>query len=381
MLSSRPETLFSTVRLGGYLLANRIVMAPMTRGRVSPGHVPHPLAATYYAQRASAGLIITEAAHVAPDGVGYPPSPGIHTSAHVAGWRAVTTEVHARGGRIYLQLWHAGRLSHPSLQPFGALPVAPSAVAVEGELVAVTGMQRFVTPRALAASEIPTLVERFAHAARLALEAGFDGVDIHAANGYLIDQFLRNGSNLRNDKYGGSVAKRARFLLEIAEAVTGIWGAQRVGVRLSPLNSHHGMRDSDPVATSAFVATELGKLNVGYLHVVEPGPGHPRASPAGRDLLGTVRSHFPGRLLVDGGCDSASAEAALLSAGADLVALATPFIANPDLVERFAWGLPLATPDPATFYGGQERGYTDYPPYHPRLSAVPIAQASQGRAG
>lgn len=367
-MPSQAEILFSPTRLGDYVLANRVIMAPMTRGRVGPGHLPHPLAADYYAQRASAGLIITEAAHVEPRGVGYTPTPGVHTPGQVEAWRAVTKAVHAKGGRLYLQLWHAGRLSHPLLQPLGALPIAPSVMAAEDELVAVNGRHRYVTPQALSQAEIPPLIEQFARSAQGALEAGFDGVDVHAANGYLIDQFLRSGSNLRDDGYGGSVAKRARFLLEIAEAVIGIWGAQRIGVRLSPLNPNHGMRDSDPLATAAFVASALGRLNIGYLHIVDHGPGHPRASPSGAELMRTVRSCFTGCLVVDGGRDRASAEAALLSVGADLVALATPFIANPDLVERFARGFPLASPDPSTFYGGHARGYIDYPPYSLRPS-------------
>lgn len=375
------ESLLSPARLGCYTLANRVVMAPMTRGRVGPDQLPHPLAATYYAQRASAGLIITEAAHVAANGIGYRPTPGIHTREQVNGWCAVTRAVHAKGGRIYLQLWHAGRLSHPMVQPSGAIPIAPSAVAPDAKLPAVNGT-RFVTPRALDHKEISSLVEQFARSAQLALEAGFDGVDIHAANGYLIDQFLRNGSNLRTDEYGGSVANRARLLLEIVEAVIGVWGSQRVGVRLSPLNPHHAMRDSDPLATAAYVATALGKLGVGYLHLVEPAPGHPRASPAGLQVLRAVRSHFPGCLIVDGGCDHDSAVVALMSVGADLVALATPFIANPDLIERFARNIPLAQPNPATIYGGgDERGYTDYATYHFPQLHVTIDQASQPRAG
>jgi N-ethylmaleimide reductase len=367
---ARSPILFSPTCMGNYVLANRVVMAPMTRGRVGPGHVPHPLAAEYYSQRATAGFIITEAAHVAASGAGYIPSPGIYTLEQVRAWQAVTDAIHAKGGRIFLQLWHAGRLSSGSVQHHGELPVAPSAIAPEGELRTGAGRAPYVIPRALAREEITALVKQFARSAQLALTAGFDGVDLHAANGYLIDQFLRSGSNLREDEYGGSVAKRARFLLEVAEAVVGVWGPQRVGVRLSPLNPTRGMRDNDPLATSAYIASALGKLNVGYLHMAEPGPGHPRASPSGTELLKAVRRCFSGCLVVDGGCDRASAEAALLSVGADLVALATPFIANPDLVERFGKGFPLAKADPATFYRGQARGYVDYPPYVYNLPAA-----------
>jgi N-ethylmaleimide reductase len=375
--SPRAESLFSPVRLGGYLLPNRVVMAPMTRSRAGPGNVPNPLAATYYAQRATAGLIITEAAQVVPEGASCPGTPGIHESSQVTAWQAVTQAVHGEAGRIFLQLFHAGRVSHPCTQPGGALPVAPSALAPLGQLFTARGMQRFETPRALPAGEIRELVEQFARGSRLALDAGFDGVELHAANGYLIDQFLRDGSNRREDAYGGSVANRARFLLEVVEAVSAVCGAQGVGVRLSPLNPYNTMHDSDPRATSSYVTTALAQLRIGYLHMVEPGPGHPMASAAGCELLGTVRALFPGHLIVDGGRDRASAEAALAAANADLVALATPFIANPDLVLRFAEDLPLAPPDPATFYGGGERGYTDYPRFRAR-PAAPVARASLG---
>ncbi|MEO7986683.1 MAG: alkene reductase [Gemmatimonadales bacterium] len=353
--------LFSPVRLGRLVLPNRIVMAPMTRSRASAGGVPGPLAATYYAQRASAGLIISEAAHVAPEGIGYPNTPGIHSDRQLAGWRGITRAVHAEGGRIFLQLWHVGRISHPCMQPGGALPVAPSSVAPDGQLFTAAGMQRFVTPRALEIDEIPVVVDQFARAARMARDAEFDGVDIHAANGYLLDQFLRDGSNLRTDGYGGSIANRARFLLEVTEAVSGVWGADRVGVRLSPLSQYNSMRDSNPTSTFSYVAGALRHLGIGYLHVAEPGPGHPMATSAGCRLLAGLRAAFPECFVVDGGRDRQSAEAAVTAADADLVALATPFISNPDLVERLAHGISLVPADPKTFYAGGERGYTDYP--------------------
>jgi N-ethylmaleimide reductase len=357
--------LFSPLRLGGVVLPNRIVMAPMTRSRASAEGVPGPLAATYYAQRASAGLIITEAAHVTPEGVGYPNTPGIHTDRQVAGWRNVTRAVHREGGRIFLQLWHVGRVSHPCMQPSSLAPVAPSAVAAEGQLFTAEGMQQFLTPRALEIGEIPRVVEQFARAARMARDAGFDGVDIHAANGYLIDQFLRDGSNHRTDGYGGSIANRARFLVQVTEAVIRVWGADCVGVRLSPLSPYNSMRDSNPMRTFTYVADALRHLGVGYLHVAEPGPGHPMATPAGCRLLAALRAAFPGCFVVDGGRDRGSAEAAVTAADADLVALATPFISNPDLVERLARGIPLTVADPKTFYEGGERGYTDYPTHAP----------------
>jgi N-ethylmaleimide reductase len=353
--------LFSPVQLGPHLLPNRIVMAPMSRRRADGHGVPGPLTATYYAQRATAGLIVTEAAHVSPEGMGPPGSPGMHTEDQAIGWRRVTRAVHAAGGRIFLQLWHVGRISHPSMQPQGQVPVAPSAIRAEVEVVTPQGKQQPVTPRPLREEEIAELVEAFGRAARLAHEAEFDGVDIHAGNGYLIDQFLRDGANQRTDAYGGSADNRARFLLEITRAVALVWGPERIGVRISPLSSHNGMRDSDPFATFTYVAKALAQRGVGYLHVVEHGVDHPRSTPLGLRMLQELRSIFRGRLAVDGGLSGASAERALTGIGADLVALATPFIANPDLVDRLAWRLPLASPDPTTFYVGGERGYVDYP--------------------
>jgi len=363
MEPSHLDPLFSPARLGRHILRNRVVMAPMTRGRAGVGRVPSPLAVTYYAQRASAGLLITEGAHVALEGVGYPGTPGIHTEEQAAAWRAVTRAVHAAGGRMYIQLWHVGRVSHTSMQPSGGPPVAPSAIALDGRIYTETGLRPITAPRALDRAEIQAVVGQFARSARLAHDAGFDGVDIHAANGYLIDQFLRDGSNRRTDEYGGSIPNRARFLLEIFEAVSAIWGSQQVGVRLSPVHPYNGMHDSNPLPLFCHVAESLGKLGAGYLHVVEPGPGHPDATPEGHQLIRALRAVFPGRLIVDGGHDRVSAEAALAELGADFVALATPFIANPDLIERLARRLPLAVPDRALYYEGGERGYIDYPSY------------------
>jgi N-ethylmaleimide reductase len=361
--------LFSPVRLGRLDLPNRIVMAPMTRSRADAEGVPGPPVATYYAQRATAGLIISEAAHVAPEGLGYPGTPGLHTAQQVVGWREVTTAVHARGGRIFAQLWHVGRVSHPCMQPDQKQPVAPSAIAADGQLFTRRGRLPFVTPRALETAEIPGLVAQFEHAARLARQAGFDGVDIHGGNGYLIDQFLRDGTNHRADRYGGSVANRARFLLEVTEAITAVWGNEALGVRLSPMNPYNSMRDSAPLEIFCHVAAALNRIGIGYLHVAEPGPGHPNATPAGLQLLRSLRAAFEGCFLVDGGRDKVSAEHAMRSVGADVVALATPFIANPDLVERLRSNLPLASADPSTFYAGGTRGFTDYPSYHGSSSA------------
>ena len=376
---STPATLqlFSPLRLGALELPNRVLMAPMTRNRAAAGNVPTELNATYYAQRATAGLIITEATQVSPQGVGYPGTPGIHTDAQVAGWRLVTHAVHQAGGRIFLQLWHVGRISHPDLQPEGALPVAPSAIAPAGQAMTLTGPQPFVTPRALAADEIPGVVGQFAAGARCAGDAGFDGVEIHGANGYLIDQFLRSGSNTRTDRYGGSPANRARFLLEVAAAVCEAWGdSDRVGVRLSPISAFNDMRDDDPLATFSHAATALSELGLAYLHVVEARPvagGLPYLTPA-------LRRAFRGPLVINGGLDRDTAEAALRNGEGDAASFAIKFLANPDLPRRFAAGAPLNLPDRATMYGGGAKGYLDYPaldaaPVLPVTATAPLAAA------
>jgi N-ethylmaleimide reductase len=368
MTATSPQhpTLLSPVKLGPYTLRNRMAMAPMTRNRAGQGEVPTPQMATYYAQRASAGLLITEATQVSPQGVGYRNTPGIHTDAQVAAWRQVTGAVHERGGRIFLQLWHVGRISHPSLQPGGALPVAPSAIRPEGYAFTVAGRQPFVTPRALELEEIPGVVTQFAEGARRALEAGFDGVEIHAANGYLIDQFLRDGSNQRTDAYGGSVENRVRFLLEVTEAVVAVWGADRVAVRLSPTSGYNDMRDSDPVATFTHAVRALDRFSLAYLHVIEPAGTQP-------PVASFLREAFHGPLMINGGYTRETGEAAIASGAADLVSFGQLFLANPDLPERFAEGVPLNPADPSTFYGGTERGYIDYPM---RERVAQIAQAA-----
>ena len=360
-------SLFAPVSLGGTTLRNRIVMAPLTRNRAAPGNLPHALNAEYYAQRASAGLIITEATQVSPQGVGYPGTPGIHSAEQVEGWRRVTEAVHDQDGRIFLQLWHVGRISHPSLQPDGALPVAPSAIKPDGEVFTDEGPQPFVTPRALETGEIPGIVSQYRQAAANARAAGFDGIEVHAANGYLLDQFLRDGSNRRQDAYGGPVENRARLLFEVLDAVTAVWEPDQVGVRLSPVNSFNAMADSDPDATFGYVVEQLNGYGLAYLHVVETdmtGVAEPQRYD--RDAL---RRAFQGPYMANGGYDQARAEAALSESAADLVAFGQPYIANPDLVARFAQDAPLNTPDPATFYGGDAKGYTDYP----RLAAARAA--------
>lgn len=352
-------SLFDPVKIGSIALKNRVVMAPLTRNRAAAGNVPHALNATYYAQRASAGLIITEATPISEMGHGYPATPGIHSDAQVAGWRQVVDAVHARGGKIVLQLWHVGRISHPSLLPDNALPVAPSALKPAGQAFTYTGLQDFVTPRALRLEEIPALIDDYAQATRNALAAGFDGVEIHAGNGYLLDQFLRDGTNKRTDQYGGGKAGRSRLLFEIAETVLAVAGAERVGVRISPLNLFNDIDDSNPQELFNHVAQGLSALNLAYLHVIEGGMnGVPAALPF--DFL-ALREHFSGVYVANCGYSRDRANAAIAAGRADLVAFGTLFIANPDLVERFVSDAPLNEPDSSKFYGGGEAGYTDYP--------------------
>lgn len=362
-MTAKTKTLLSPVEIGPYRLRNRMVMAPMTRNRAVEGEVPSELAATYYAQRASAGLLITEASQVSLEGVGYPNTPGIHTDAQVEGWKRVTEAVHERGGRIFLQLWHVGRISHPLLQPGGALPVAPSAIAPAGTIRMASGPVPYVVPRALEIDEIPGVVAQFEDGARRALEAGFDGVEIHGANGYLIDQFLRDGTNHRTDAYGGPVENRARFLLEVTEAVVGVWGGDRVGVRLSPLSAFNDMSDSDPVTTFGYAAGALNRFGLAYLHVIEPVGTADGVAPL-------LRERFQGPFMVNGGYGLETGNAALASGAADLVSFGVLFLSNPDLPERFAEGAPLNQPDRKTFYGGGARGYVDYPTREVMASAV-----------
>ncbi len=350
----------SEFQLGPLRLPNRLVMAPMTRNRAGAGNVPTGLVARYYAQRASAGLIVTEATQVAPEGVGYPGTPGIHSREQVAGWRPVTDAVHGAGGRIVLQLWHVGRISHPLFQPGGVLPVAPSAIAPEGQLYTPGGMKPYVAPRALETDEIPGIVAQFRQGARNALDAGFDGVELHGANGYLPDQFLRDGTNRRTDAYGGTVENRARFLLEIATALIDVWGADRVGVRLSPSGTFNDMKDSDPLQTFEYAVRALDCQGVVYVHLVEGGEAEIRH---GGTIVPTerLRPLFRRALIVNGGYDRQRAEEVVGGGKADMVSFGRLFLANPDLPRRLRTGAPLNAPDPDTFYGGDAKGYTDYP--------------------
>jgi N-ethylmaleimide reductase len=357
---SAPSRLLSSYRLGGFELRNRLVMSPMTRSRAVDGNVPNPLAATYYAQRATSGLIVTEATQVSPQGIGYIRTPGIHSPAQVAGWRHVTDAVHGAGGKIFAQLWHVGRISHPDFHD-GALPVAPSAIAADGEVFTTRGPTKMVTPRALELLELPGIVDQFRTGAEHAQAAGFDGVELHGANGYLLDQFLRDGTNRRTDAYGGSVRNRARLPLEVTEAVVAVWGADRVGYKISPNGAFNSMSDSDPIATFSYLTDELSRLRLLYLHVTE-GVAGPMAPPAGTVLAAPVlRQRFRGALILNGGYDSLSAEAAIARGDADLIAFGVPFLANPDLPLRYAKRAPLNAPDQATFYSGEAKGYIDYP--------------------
>jgi N-ethylmaleimide reductase len=365
------ERLFQPVRLGRFELPNCIAMAPLTRSRArQPGNVPTPLNACYYAQRASAGLIVSEATQVSQQGQGYAWTPGIHTREQVEGWRLVTEAVHEAGGRIFLQLWHVGRISHPSLQPDCMPPVAPSAVRPEGKAFVENErgegeLVPFVTPRALQLEEMPYVVRQYERATRLAMKAGFDGVEVHGANGYLLDQFLCTGTNRRNDEYGGPVEHRVRLLLEVVDAVTAVCGADAVGVRLSPMGQANDIRDDDPLTTYPHAARELSKRALAYLHLVNPAmsaleKGLP-PEPMAIDMLQRMREAWRGPLMVAGGFDGASAAQWLNDGRADVIAFGRKFIANPDLPERLRTHAPLNADDTATYYGGGEKGYTDYP--------------------
>jgi N-ethylmaleimide reductase len=365
-----PE-LFSPLQVGPYTLAHRVVLAPLTRMRADKvSFAPRPLNAEYYAQRATAGgLLIAEASPVLATGRGNPATPGIYSDEQIAGWRAVTDAVHAKGGIIFLQLWHVGRVSHSSLQPGGVLPVAPSAVPITGDgMMAATAAgkpQPYETPRALEIDEIPDVVEAFRQGARNAMAAGFDGVEIHGANGYLIEQFLQSHINLRTDRYGGSIENRTRFLLEIVDAVTGVWGANRVGVRLSPYGIANGSGEKDPMPLYSHVIGALDQLGLAYLHFIEPrSSGAGRAEVNHQDVPSAMKLFRPmwhGVLMTAGGFTGVSANAAIADGHADTIAFGRIFISNPDLPARLKNDHPLTPYNRATFYGGGEAGYTDYP--------------------
>ncbi len=353
--ATRNASLLSPYTLGDLELKNRMVMAPMTRSRALPGNIPNPLAETYYVQRASAGLIVTEATQVSPQGQGYIRTPGIHSGEQVEGWQKITRAVHKAGGKIFLQLWHVGRISHPDFHG-GALPVSASAIAPEGEVYTERGPQKMVTPRALELAELPGIVEQFRRGATNAKAAGFDGVEIHGANGYLLDQFTRDGANKRTDAYGGSIENRVRLPLEVTDAVIAIWGEDKVGYRISPTSPFNSMADSNPLSVFSHLTEELSARKIAYLHVVDPvtAGGPARVTPI-------LRKKFRGTYVVNGGFTADAANSAITHGETDLVAFGVPFIANPDLPQRFATDAPLNAADPATFYQGEGKGYVDYP--------------------
>jgi len=363
------DALFQPLRLGAITAPNRILMAPLTRGRATPpGFVPNAMMETYYRQRASAGLIVSEATQISPQGQGYSFTPGIHSRAQIAGWRGVTDAVHAAGGRMFLQLWHVGRMSHESFHPDGR-PVAPSALSPDASVWVAdpeTGDGRMVPsplPRALETDEIPAIVDQFRQAAANAADAGFDGVEIHGANGYLIDQFLRRSSNIRTDRYGGPQENRIRFLVEVAEAVAGEIGAGRTGIRLSPYITQRNMEDAEIIPTILRAAREIERIGLAYIHLSEADWEDAPVIP--ERFRNDLRAAYSGTLIVAGKYDKGRAERILAEGLADLVAFGRPFIANPDLPERLRTDSPLAAFDPATLFGGGARGYSDYPAVSP----------------
>ena len=357
--------LLTPITLGSVSLENRVLMAPLTRMRADHDGVPSPLAAKYYAQRASAGLIISEATQISELGKGYPATPGIYSDVPVEAWRTITDAVHAQGGKIFLQLWHVGRISHSSLHPHKGLPVAPSAIKPSGKVyTAAWALAEYETPRALTLDEIEQLKADYVQAANQAKSAGFDGVELHAANGYLLDQFLQDRTNQRTDQYGGTIENRCKLIQDILQLIIPIWGSGRVGIRLSPYGTFNDIADSDPQGLFAYLINALNPLNLSYLHLIEP-----RATSAGgSDQLEVdaprtgklFRKLFAGKVVLAGGFDQASAEKAIEDGEADAIAFGRLFIANPDLPKRFATHAALNPYDRATFYGGNEKGYTDY---------------------
>ncbi|WP_096085082.1 alkene reductase [Agaribacterium haliotis] len=349
--------IFDPMQLGAVALKNRILMAPLTRCRADDEHLPTPLMAEYYAQRASAGLIIAEATMAMPGCSAFWREPGIYSDKHAKAWRTVTDAVHQKGGKIFLQIWHGGRACHPALND-GREPVAPSALAITNDEVHTPeGKQAYTVPRALTDDEIPAIIEGFKNAAKYAKQAGFDGVEVHGANGYLLDEFLRDGANKRDGAYGGSIENRARLLLEVIEAVSEVWGSERVGVRLSPLNSFNSMIDSDPVALATWLAKRLNDFELAYLHLMR---GDFLGEQQG-DVISPVREHYRGNLILNMAYSASEAGESIKQGQADAIAFGVPFIANPDLPERLQHGAPLNDANPETFYSPGAEGYTDYP--------------------
>src|SRR5262245_29492377 len=360
---------FEPYKLGPITLPNRFVMAPLTRSRaVPPGMVPNPLASEYYGQRASAGLLVTEASQVSQQGQGYQDTPGIYSKEQVEGWRKVTDRVHERGGRIFIQIWHVGRISHVTLQPNGGKPVAPSAVTARGKTFVNNTFTEICEPRAPELSELPGIIYDFKRGTENALAAGFDGVEIHGANGYLLDQFAKDGANKRTDAYGGSIENRARFMLEVSQAAAAIAGAERTGIRISPVTPANDVSDSNPQPLFDHIVDGLNALKLTYIHVIEGATGGPRDI-APFDYT-SLRKRFSGAYIANNGYDFDLATKVLEASAADLIAFGKPFISNPDLVERLKKGAPLNEWDKNTFYGGGAKGYTDYP-------ALGAAQAAE----
>lgn len=351
--------LFSPVEMGPLNLKNRIVMAPLTRSRAGEGDIPGPLNAQYYAQRATAGLIISEATQISQQGKGYAFTPGIYSKEQVEGWKLVTSAVHGNGGLIFAQLWHVGRISHPDLQANGELPVAPSAIKPDGQAFTENGFKPHVTPRALETSEIPGILAQYVNAAQCARDAGFDGVEIHGANGYLLDQFLRDSTNQRTDEYGGSLENRARLMLEVVEAVCKVWSSDRVGIRLAPTSHANDIADSHPFETFSYVVEKLNQFNIAYIHCIEGETIGPRDIPADFSFK-KLRELFKGFYIANNGYDLALAEKARRENLADLVCFGRLFISNPDLVKRLETGGPLRQAAKEAWYGGGAEGYTDF---------------------
>lgn len=363
MNKNENQDLFQPFQFGPMMLSNRIVMAPLTRSRASAGDVMTERNALYYQQRASAGLIISEATNISQQGKGYAFTPGIYTEAQVQGWKLVTEAVHQKKGHIFCQLWHVGRISHPSLQEGGRLPVAPSAIKPNQKAFTETGLQDCVTPKALDTAEIKKIIQDYRHAAECAKKAGFDGVEIHAANGYLLQQFISDQTNVRTDEYGGSIENRCRLVLEVVQAVVEVWGAERVGIRFSPVSPANDIKETAPMETYLYLAKKLNPVKLAYIHFVEGATGGDRNIAPDFDFS-ILRKNYDALYMANNGYDLGLALKARAENKADLICFGRPFISNPDLVERLKFGIPLAEIDFTTLYGGDEKGYIDYKPAH-----------------
>ncbi len=362
-------TLYEPAQFGKIEVKNRIFLAPLTRNRSKPDFSPSDLAPEYYSQRASGGLLITEASQISPEGIGYINTPGIYNEAQVAGWKKVTDAVHAKGGKIFIQLWHVGRISHTSLLPNGQAPLAPSALRAKSQtFVGDAGMVDVSEPKAMSLEDIARTIADYKHAAECAKKAGFDGVEIHAANGYLIDQFLMDGSNQRTDQYGGPIENRFRFLREVLNMVLSVWDAGEVGIRLSPTGKFNDMSDTKRLSTFSYVVEQLNAFNLAYLHFVETFPGMQNTDEE-QNIIEALIKKWTGFYIANGGYEKENAESAIISGKADAIAFGRSFLANPDLPKRLELGVALNDPDQSTFYGGGAEGYTDYPTWDQKKAA------------